>query len=229
MKKRRITALLLALFLGSFGVHKFYLRRPGEGIFYIMANLFSRGLIGFNIAVLLGVMDAITLMMMDDRTFDRKYNWRYMKKGYEETSRTPIPRRTTSRRTSRPQTKFRRRSNAAKKAGLKYLKNYDLQEALESLHEAAQSEPRDGETFFHLASIYSLQEKTVPSLQNLQTALSLGYGKMEIHTEDKLAYLRIQPAFKRFVDNGYRYIPHPEDDKTAEEIVIKERVKQNDQ
>lgn len=226
MKKKRITAIFLALFLGSFGVHKFYLRRPGEGIFYIMANMFSRGLIGFNIAVLLGVMDAITFMMMDDRTFDRKYNWRSMKRGYKEPPKRRVPKRQPTRKTRKPQAQFRKRSNAAKRSGMKFLKNYDLQEALEQFLLAAEADPRDGEVFFHLASIYSLQEKTVPALENLEKALKLGYGKMLVQTEDKLAYLRIQPAFERFVRNDYRYIPHADDDKTAEEIVIKERMKQ---
>lgn len=34
--KSRALAILLAIFLGGIGAHKFYLERPGEGLFYLL-------------------------------------------------------------------------------------------------------------------------------------------------------------------------------------------------
>ena len=34
--KPRVVAILLAFFLGGFGVHRFYMNRPGTGILYMV-------------------------------------------------------------------------------------------------------------------------------------------------------------------------------------------------
>ena len=64
--KSRTTAAILALILGSLGVHKFYLEQTGAGILYL---LFSWTLI----PGLLGLIDAIKLFTMSDQEFASKY------------------------------------------------------------------------------------------------------------------------------------------------------------
>ncbi|ABL00593.1 NINE protein [Pelobacter propionicus] len=64
--KSKLAAILFALFLGGFGIHKFYLGRSGAGILYL---LFCWTFI----PALLGFIDAILLLIMSDDDFNRKY------------------------------------------------------------------------------------------------------------------------------------------------------------
>lgn len=67
MKKSKITAGLLALFLGGLGIHKFYLNEGGTGILML---LFSWTLI----PAIVSFFQAINILMMTDKKFDEKYN-----------------------------------------------------------------------------------------------------------------------------------------------------------
>lgn len=64
--KSRLAAILLAVFLGSFGFHKFYLKRIGIGFLYLLfCWTFIPSVLGF--------IDAIILLIMSDEDFNRKY------------------------------------------------------------------------------------------------------------------------------------------------------------
>jgi hypothetical protein len=78
--KDKTTAALFALFLGWFGIHRFYLRQPGLGILYIV-------LMTMGISFVLGIIDAIVLLAMDQREFDRRYNDDEDGKEYDRYSR----------------------------------------------------------------------------------------------------------------------------------------------
>jgi TM2 domain-containing membrane protein YozV len=65
-EKSRIAAALLAIFLGGFGVHKFYLARPFQGILCILfCWTFIPAIIGF--------IEGIAYLCMSDTGFARKY------------------------------------------------------------------------------------------------------------------------------------------------------------
>lgn len=64
--KSRITAALLAFFLGGLGIHKFYLGQIGWGIVYL---LFCWTLIPGVVAFI----EFILLLVMDDDTFNRRF------------------------------------------------------------------------------------------------------------------------------------------------------------
>ena len=64
--KSKLVAALLALFLGSLGIHKFYLGRIGLGILYL---LFCWTFI----PSLLGIIDGILLLTMSDENFNQRY------------------------------------------------------------------------------------------------------------------------------------------------------------
>lgn len=64
--KSRITAALLALFLGGLGIHKFYLGQSGVGIIYL---LFCWTFI----PALLALIDFIVLLTMNDTSFNQTY------------------------------------------------------------------------------------------------------------------------------------------------------------
>lgn len=62
--KSKLNAALLAIILGSFGAHKFYLGRVGTGILYIFI---------IPISTIIGVIEGITLLNMPDAEFNEKY------------------------------------------------------------------------------------------------------------------------------------------------------------
>lgn len=66
--KDKTVAGILAFFLGFLGVHKFYLGQTGLGILYI---------IFFPIAGLLGIIDGIILLTMDENQFHARFNPQY--------------------------------------------------------------------------------------------------------------------------------------------------------
>jgi len=61
---------LLAIFVGSLGVHQFYLGSVGTGIIIFASNLLCG--LGF----IIGVIEGILLLTMTDEEFDKRYNQR---------------------------------------------------------------------------------------------------------------------------------------------------------
>lgn len=68
--KNKVSAGLLALFLGGIGVHKFYLNRPVQGFIYL---IFCWTFIPW----FLGVIEGIMYLVSDDKSFNAKYNPTY--------------------------------------------------------------------------------------------------------------------------------------------------------
>jgi TM2 domain-containing membrane protein YozV len=66
-KKDKVIAALLAWFTGVFGGHHFYLGNTGKGLLYLFFCWFPLTWIG-------AIVDAISLLTMNQDTFDRKYN-----------------------------------------------------------------------------------------------------------------------------------------------------------
>lgn len=65
--KSKTTAIVLALLLGSLGIHRFYLGQTGLGILYLVfCWTFIPALVAF--------VDFILLLVMSDETFNQKYN-----------------------------------------------------------------------------------------------------------------------------------------------------------
>jgi len=65
--KDKTLAGLLALILGTLGVHRFYLGQPKLGILYLIL-LFT------GISAILGLIDAVMFLTMNQEDFDEKYN-----------------------------------------------------------------------------------------------------------------------------------------------------------
>ena len=65
-QKSRVTAVLLAFFLGGIGAHKFYLGRVGQGILYLLfCWTFIPAIIAF--------VEFIIYLCMSDESFTAKY------------------------------------------------------------------------------------------------------------------------------------------------------------
>jgi len=69
--KNKVVAALLALFLGGFGVHHFYLGSTMAGVICIAATWLTCGF-----GVILPFIEFIMLLIMSEADFDKKYNQR---------------------------------------------------------------------------------------------------------------------------------------------------------
>lgn len=68
--KNKLAAALLAIFLGDFGAHKFYLGKPGTGLIYLL--FFWTG-----IPAVIGIIEGILYLLSSEEEFQRKHGKRY--------------------------------------------------------------------------------------------------------------------------------------------------------
>ena len=205
-ERSRIFASLLAIFLGGFGAHKFYLRDPGGGILYIFIFIITSNLLGFPISFLFGWLDAFRMLTMGDEAFDKKYNKGLVRDDYIEPNRPSRRRPAISRTTSNPRpSRAIQKSNPFKKSGLKKYKEFELDGAIEDFIQGLEINPSDIALHFNLACAYSLTEKKEKSYRHLSRAVELGYNDFDkIQSHDDLAFLRIQEEFEDFKNKGYK-------------------------
>jgi len=64
--KSKITAGILAILLGDFGIHKFYLGKIGQGIVYLI-------FCWTGIPAIIGLVEGILYLLMKDEEFAQKY------------------------------------------------------------------------------------------------------------------------------------------------------------
>lgn len=65
--RSRSTAAVIAILFGGIGIHKFYLGKPVQGLFYM---LFSWTFI----PMILGIIEGFIYLSMSDRSFESKYS-----------------------------------------------------------------------------------------------------------------------------------------------------------
>jgi len=161
-----------------------------------MLALVTRNIFGFPVSAVLGVFDAMKLLMMPESEFDRKYNRHLLKqnRSYRQNSRRKVVQTT----------KKRVKNNPFKKSGIKKYKEFALEEAIEDFKKALEIDSGDDLIHFDLAAAYSLTEKKDLAYFHLAKAVELGFKDFEkIQTHDDLAYIRIQPEFESFKNNNY--------------------------
>ena len=73
--KSKIVAALLALFLGSFGIHKFYLGYTNAGIIMLLLALFGAILLFIPniILAIIALIEFFIYLFTDDQKFQQKY------------------------------------------------------------------------------------------------------------------------------------------------------------
>lgn len=195
-ERSRLRAAILAFFGGVLGLHKFYLRDLGGGIFFIMLFVVSINILFFPVTVVLGIFDAMKLLMMPDSEFDRKYNRHLLKQNrtYRSNKRSKVVERPAKRV----------KNNPFKKSGIKKYKEFALEDAELDLKKALEVDNQDSDIYFNLACVNSLLEHKEDSFGYLAKAIQLGFKDLElIKSHDDLAYIRIQPEFEAFEKNGF--------------------------
>lgn len=206
---------------GWVGAHRFYLGETGAGIFFVMLMVMTTAM-RFPITGILGIIDAIRLLTMSERDFDRRYNPQF----YEKARRNPgaYSGRDRYNQRRRTVTDTKSRANPYKKTGVQKYKEYDIPEAIKDFEEGLKIEPKDIALHFNLACAYSMEENKEKSLFHLSKAIEFGFKDMEkIKTHDNLAFLRIQPEFEEFVENGYKLSPSmakPEENLLQDDILL---------
>lgn len=68
-RKDKIAAGLFGLFLGTLGLHHFYLGSPGSGLIYLLLTVLTCGLL----SVVGGIVEGFLLLFMTDEEFDERY------------------------------------------------------------------------------------------------------------------------------------------------------------
>jgi TM2 domain-containing membrane protein YozV len=72
--RNKIVAALLAFFLGTLGIHRFYLGRNGTGVLMLVI---SATIIGLLVTGIWAFIDAIRYLLMSDAEFAHRYARRY--------------------------------------------------------------------------------------------------------------------------------------------------------
>ncbi|HHB78581.1 MAG TPA: NINE protein [Saprospiraceae bacterium] len=210
----KTVAGMLAIFLGAFGIHRFYLGQIFLGILYIFVLPFS---------ALIGLIDGIRFLTMHQDVFDAKYNRDYQvqKRQYHRDKRTHRrnERRTRAKVKPRHQVKRTGPTNRERTAranrklefkklyaeGKKYFKDYQFDEAESTYLKALSLAPDHPQLLFDLACLYAMKEDTDKGFEYLELAVHKGFNDFDqIDNDPNLAYLRIQDEFLDFAKAGYK-------------------------
>jgi len=243
MKKSRIIAALLALTLGSLGVHKFYLNRIGPGALYLFLTFFVAASIKFPFTFFLGLIDAVKLFGMSDGAFNEKYNTASGSQQSSNRSNRNVNRE--NRRSSKELDKMEAErknynyeknlaSNPFVKSAEKKYKEYDLEGAEKDYEQALKLTRGSGDLYFKMACVQSLLENKEKAFSFIEQSIRSGFKDYDkIKTKDDLAYLRIQPEFESFVERGYKVqkmsqIETPKDDLLQDDALLSQLNKLKD-
>ncbi len=211
--KNKNTAAILAFLGGVIGLHRFYLGQIGLGVVYAFLALTG-------VSFLLGLLDGIIFLTMNQQVFDAKYNKRYTnyrvpadtdfqrpnRRQRREMRRRPEPRTRRSKtvRRSPARRKSRVRNNPFKQAGIKKFKEFDIEASIKDFQQALKIDPNDLTIHFNLACAYSQIEEADKAYGHLSQAVEMGFNDFDkINAHDALAYVRIQPQWEEFKTNGY--------------------------
>lgn len=97
-----------------------------------------------------------------------------------------------------------KKTSPYKNEGLKKLKDYKIEEAIEDFLKALDKTSDDPEIYFHLACAYSILENPDKGFESLHKAIQYGLkNKDSILTHEMLAFLRIHERFEDFMDKNF--------------------------
>lgn len=210
MKDKNVAGIF-ALFLGGFGLHRFYLGQPGRGIFYLMFCWFP-------LTWIIAIIEALFFFSMTPEEFNDRYN-RQQESGQFQGKRTDFDRakNTGERQVNRPASRQKgkkisytdqRKIEELKQSGIKKYQSYDYEDAIKDFEKGLEINPNDIALHFNMACALSLNEKVIEALSHLDTAVKLGFNDFQkIREHDALAFVRIQQEYDAFEKNGFRLSP----------------------
>lgn len=220
--KRKLVAVILALFAGSVGAHRFYLRQPELGIAYIALFVWFGRFFGFSVSTLLGWYDAYKFMIMDDSEFDRRYNSHYFRDRYGRRIDEPKERKAQKKgryilldenkyeNKKQPSGYFKKlkRTKEAemhKQLGIKKFKDFDTKGAIEEFKKALSFNPEDLVIHFNIACAYSIEENAYEAFNHLDLAVRFGLKDVgNILKHEAFAFIRVMPEFEAFKKNNFQ-------------------------
>lgn len=208
--RNKYIAAVLAILVGLFGVHRFYLGQKGLGIAYLL--FFWTG-----IPVILSFIDGILFLVMDEGAFDEKYNKEYLDRMgpmAPQHKSKPADRVYSNRHLKTQQEIQPRGSNAYAapvavhpdwKLARLHMNAFEYQEAARLYESLVAKSPKNPELQFEMAQVSSLLEDKWKAFGHLERAVEYGLTNLErIRTSEHLAWLRTQEEFEQFVSQGYR-------------------------
>ena len=94
--------------------------------------------------------------------------------------------------------------NLFKVKGIKFVNEYEIDQALVELKKALDFDRKDPEVYFFLACCYSIKEQVEEGYDSLRNAVKYHLNDIEmILNHEMLAYLRIQDSFEEFFDSNF--------------------------
>lgn len=200
MKKKQVAAIL-ALLLGIFGVHRFYLGQRNKGVLYFGSFIIGILLVNlapflditplfFIIPAILGLIDSVLFFVMPKEEFDYKYNdinfpWS------NSISSHGAPISTVA-------------SLSNKQKGIQQYQLHDYHAAILDFQKALDQEYNDPSVHLHLACCYSILEEKDNAFFHLDKAVDFGLDINQISTQQALTYIRNHQDFDSFAQNGYQ-------------------------
>ncbi len=208
--RKKYVAGVLALTLGMWGAHRFYLGNRFFGVLYfiaffvLLAITIEEGGAFLAPLAILAVIEGILLFVMPQSEFDVKYN-------------SGIPSKGEKKRTTKAEKKRNGETTQGRKSRGSYLikdafiayRSGNYEQARKSFEDALQYDYNDPQTHFMLACCYSVAKDQKQAYFHLASAVDFGFQEFEeIYHNEALAWLRSQPDFDFFVQNGYRQLAH---------------------
>ncbi len=214
--KSKTTAVIVTLFLGGLGGHKFYLGETGKGFLYlIFCWTFIPGILAF--------IDLISLLLMGQERFDLKYNRLLVpvtqaspaqptivinnvnNSGLSDANSSVKDRPSNPKQIeSSPAVKIPSKDPFEESGDKKY-QEYDFEGAIQDYIRSLNVKSNNPEVHFKLACLYSNLEEIDNAFFHLEKAVEKGfYDFKRIKTHDNLAFLRTQSTFDDFVNAGYK-------------------------
>lgn len=205
-RKKKWVASFLALFLGIFGIHRFYLEQRNLGIAYLSLFFVGAFFPGADqlagIPALLGVVDFLIFLSSSREHFDEKYNQVFIQQKKHQ-------RKVAWAKANNPRNLLSKQREKYLQQAQQAHKDYDYQKAIRALNKAIEIKYDDPEAHFFIARIYSASEQASKALQHLDVAVAFGLEVDRIRTEGDLAFLRIQPAYQAFEQNNFHLPKEP--------------------
>ncbi|MDX1407447.1 MAG: NINE protein, partial [Saprospiraceae bacterium] len=208
-RRRKGVAFLLALLLGVWGIHRFYLGQKLWGIIHFIVAFVALMLtIEMNwfyfppIAAvgIVAFLDAILLLVMPKAEFDYKYNRAAgaQTRPYQRVQRKHYVLDKTSRRSLK---------NPALINGIREYKRDRYHDAIEAFQRALEIDENSTAAHFNLACCYSVLRDPDDAYYHLAKAVELGFNDFDrIQNHEAFTFLRSRDDFKTFVQNRYRVV-----------------------